>query len=330
RLDAPAPVELFWPTPQPMVLEGPGGATQRLERPGTVALKPGVWKASLGPGAMDWIAVLGATATARRWPPVPAPPPGFVWVPPGEFLVGSDDDDGLRRFFLRAAPLHLVATRGYFIGRTEVTLGEYIAFLDSLPKAEADRRAPSAPGSNGLLLLRSEKRWRLELTASEHKYEGAPGGTLRYEARGTKAFDWHTLPLAGIARVDLEAYAQWLASTGRVPRARLCTNAEWERAARGADGRRYPTGATLPARATNIDKSYDRRPDCFGPDPVGSHPDGKSPFGLDDMAGNVWEMTLDEDGSSSIRGGGWYESELSAMSANREPLEPNLRDPLVG
>ena len=53
--------------------------------------------------------------------------------------------------------------------------------------------------------------------------------------------DWLRLPVAGIAWEDAQAYVAWLAS-GRVPGARLCAEREWERAARGADGRLYAHG----------------------------------------------------------------------------------------
>src|SRR5205814_1205645 len=54
--------------------------------------------------------------------------------------------------------------------------------------------------------------------------------------------DWARLPVDGASREDGEQFAAWLARSGRVPGARLCTDREWERAARGADDRRYPNG----------------------------------------------------------------------------------------
>jgi formylglycine-generating enzyme required for sulfatase activity len=57
--------------------------------------------------------------------------------------------------------------------------------------------------------------------------------------------DWYKLPAGGMDRDEAIEYASWLAKTGRVPGARICTDSEWERAARGADEREFPHGNDL-------------------------------------------------------------------------------------
>ena len=149
-------------------------------------------------------------------------------------------------------------------------------------------------------------------------------------ARATQ--DWLHFPVAGISRHDADAYAAWLRSTGRVPGARLCSELEWERAARGADDREMPHGDTLDPEDANFDETYAKDAASMGPDEVGSHPASRSPFGLDDMAGNVFEWTDStiEPGGSVARGGAYFYDQMTARSTNRTTLEPNMRDPRLG
>lgn len=296
----------------------------------TVALVPGVWALTVRAGGLElhdeFPVVDPQPLTLHPRLPHHTPRPDLVFIPEGQFLTGTADDDGLRRYFLRAAPLHTAQTGAYFIARRELTLGEWLDYLDDLGPSERALRQPDSEGVNGIAVHHTAAGWQLTLVAAGQRYVRNQRESLSFPGRGQPAFDWRALPVTGVSLEDVRAYADWLSTSGRLPGARLCTSLEWERAARGADGRRYPSGDTLDA---NVDATWGRRPDAFGPEPVGSHPGGVSPFGLLDAAGNAWEMVLDGD-SLLIRGGGWYESALSSMVANREHGEPHTRDALVG
>lgn len=137
-------------------------------------------------------------------------------------------------------------------------------------------------------------------------------------------------PVVGVSWQDALTYAKWLAGlTGQLWR--LPTEAEWEKAARGADRRIYPWGDGFDYARCNTEEGANP-----GTTPVGAYRyrDGASPYEVQDMAGNVWEWTsslfepypylpsdgrenLDATGSRVLRGGSWLDSSRYARAAYR-------------
>ena len=134
-------------------------------------------------------------------------------------------------------------------------------------------------------------------------------------------------PVVLVSHDDAKAYAAWLsAETGKAWR--LPTWQEWEKAARGTDGRIFPWGDQWDAAKLN---SHDSGP--FDTLPVGSFPEGASPFGLLDAAGQVFEWTASETnaGRFEVRGGSWDDSGCGVCrSAARHSRPAYLKHILVG
>jgi formylglycine-generating enzyme required for sulfatase activity len=237
----------------------------------------------------------------------------MIYVPAGRTLYGSGDDEATRGFFGHQ-PRHDVEVGAFLIARTEVTNGEYLAFLGSLAEAERKARLPL-----GLTFLADGHiAWKLRERVL------APGEP--YCSGGEPCVDWSRLPVLGNNREDGERFAQWLAESGRLPGARLCTDREWERAARGADDRQLPSGnADIgPTDACTL-ITYGGDVQHAGPCSAGTHPASRSPFGVDDMAGNQWEWTagaadVAQPAQGIARGGGWAEPSLLYLAISNRAL----------
>jgi formylglycine-generating enzyme required for sulfatase activity len=274
------------------------------------------------------------TAIAIELPAAADVPAGFVYLPAGAAPFGSADPEAIRTF-LHAVPMHDVETAAYLIARHETTYGEWIEYLDALPVAERAVRTPrtaEAGADEADVQLRpiatgggAGPRWELTINAAK----AAQGVPLHYPAPHPPQ-DWSRLPVTGVGYEDGVAYTAWLASTGKLPGARMCTEIEWERAARAADDRLFPHGDALDRSEANMDQTYG--PDAQGPDAVGSHPASRSPYGLDDMTGNVWELVSNvmAPDVAAARGGSFSYPASTLRIGNRESPPKTYREISMG
>ena len=150
-----------------------------------------------------------------------------------------------------------------------------------------------------------------------------------------RQFNVSNFPVVGVNWYEADAFCKWLsAKTGQ--KYRLPTEAEWEKAARGTDGRTWPWGDTF-------DSNFCNSTECglHAPSAVGIFPKGVSPYGCLDMAGNVFEWCQDWfDGKKStktnpkgpkggecrvVRGGSWFSNRTFCRCAFRYSVHPVLR-----
>jgi eukaryotic-like serine/threonine-protein kinase len=310
----------------------------------TRSFEPGSYRAiARAPGHAETILPFVVERSAHmtlvlRLPPADRVPPDFVYIPAGPFLTGVVADESQRTEFFKAAPLHASSTSAYLIARTETTWRDWIAFLEALPRAERARHTPVSAASgaragvaNGVELRETAGGWEIRLAPTGTLLVARAGQRIRYPHRTRRAEqDWLAMPVTGVSAVDARAYAAWRASRG-LAGARLCTEAEWERAARGADGRMFPGGQQLGREDANHQDTYGPETAARGPDEVGSHPRSNSPFGVQDLAGNVFELVAGESlDVQYVRGGAYAFQPIAARTELHEQFEPAMRDVAVG
>ena len=232
-------------------------------------------------------------------------------VPAGEFSMGSDADDALAE----CQKFRSDCKRDWFTDEEPV----HTVYLDAfyMDKYEVTNAQYAACVEAGECTL---------------PHEDSSYTRSRYY--GKAAFD--NYPVIKVDWDQAKTYCEWRG-------ARLPTEAEWEKAARGADGRVYPWGNSAPTCSlANFDRfggSY-----CVGDtSAVGSYPEGVSPYGIYDLAGNVSEWVADwydknyyasspyrnpagpaTGTSRALRGGSWYANESDLRASSRSGLVPAL------
>jgi len=234
-------------------------------------------------------------------------------IPAGEFVMGADDDDAHGR--VAESPPHKVYLDAYWIDRHEVTNAQYVKFLNQ--KAKGNLRQVYSYCDIGNPVC------RITYVSST--------GLCEVKEKDRR------LPVVAVSRQGAWAYARHM-------RRRLPTEAEWEKAARGVDQRTFPWGEDFDRGKANYGDGGIMRTT-----PVDAYPDGVSPYGAWDMAGNVFDWVADwyhehhyatagsdnplgpDSGTFRVLRGGshWFDATLM-RSSNREPYHPLSTDVDIG
>ncbi len=230
----------------------------------------------------------------------------MVFVPEGKFMMGSVEY-GPGAYY-NEKPQHSVYLDAFWIDRTEVTNAMFAQFLNEKVNQSEESAAWMDVNDKDVRLVQSGSEWQPVSGYGKH-------------------------PVVEVTWYGAQAYCRWAGK-------RLPSEAEWEKAARGTDGRTYPWGGGLNCTKANYYgcSSYIEQ--------VGSFPDGASPYGALDMAGNVWEWVADWYQTYAgaerpiwpaskrkyrvLRGGSWNDTALSVRSANRIYLVPNEASGYIG
>ena len=242
----------------------------------------------------------------------------LVHIPAGEFLMGSADGDIAASD--NEKPQHKVMLDEYWIGRYDITNAQFAAFV----KATGYKTAAEKEGS-GYIWTGSE--WK-DLTGADWQHPKGPQSNMSGK-------DKH--PVVQVSWEDAMAFCAWVEQVAR-RKVKLPSEAQWEKAARGADGRLYPWGNGDPdVNILNCNGSVGDTTEVGKYSPVGG-----SPYRAADMAGNVWQWTSSlyepypynandgrEDQSSRgarvLRGGSFVFEAGDARSAYRYDDDPYYR-----
>jgi hypothetical protein len=166
-------------------------------------------------------------------------------------------------------------------------------------------------------------------------WEGLAAAEDHRSRPGLQYWPMDNHPRERVSWYDAVAFCRWL-SRQLGYEVRLPTEWEWQRAAQGDDGREYPWGNDF-----DPDRCNTRWSGIGKTTPVDRYPTGVSPYGMYDMAGNVWEWCLNKYGKPRdvgsagsamrvLRGGSWHDIEYSARVAIRVRNFPNLRGVYIG
>lgn len=226
-------------------------------------------------------------------------PDGFIVVPGGPFLRGVHEEGN-------AEQTHVDT---YAIKRVPVTCGEYVEFLNGVEPEHAAQHAPRVRDDAESIIPRDDD------------------GRYYVPEIDDEGDRWHPdWPIFLVSYEDACAYVEWLSGRDGLAYG-LPTEEQWEKAARGVDGRTYPWGNHFDARFCRMRDSVKGKP---LPAPVGSFSIDRSPYGVMDMAGNICEWTSTDASSESagdklLRGASYNSMQFMCRLENYMISPPGYR-----
>ena len=221
----------------------------------------------------------------------------WVHVPEGWFSMGSEDSDANSD----EKPVHRVCLSGYYISKYEIVNKQYCKFLNAI----RDEITTKESGSGVDLYYNGNPIYNLPMNDEWYDQIGMLGDADSFYVKSGK----ENYPVIEVTWYGAKAFCE---SYGW----RLPTEAEWEKAARGTEKRKYHWGNQDPYYNGKYYANYD--PGDYDSDgykytaPVGSYPDGISPYGCYDMAGDVCEWCND-----------WYDEDYYSQSPDYNPQGPS-------
>jgi len=258
-----------------------------------------------------------------------AAPAGMAWIPGGEFSMGANDPPDMNTIGMKATvdarPIHRVYVDGFYMDKTDVTNAQFAAFVKAtgyVTIAERPPRAEDFPGAppenlvaggvvfsppDHAVALNNHFQWWSYVKGANWRHPSGPNSNIQGK---------ENYPVVQIAYADAVAYGSWAGK-------RLPTEAEWEFAARGGQtGKPFVWGDDFRPKGKWMANTFQGQfpykntaEDGFvGTSPVTKYP--PNPYGLYDMAGNVWQWTSD-----------WYRPDYYKQLASTQAVARNPQGP---
>lgn len=225
----------------------------------------------------------------------------FLWIPAGPFTMGGDDAT------FESVPRRTVHVADFCLAQYPVTWTEYHEYL----QARFDNDEPIDEWLPRLETEPGRPTWRVE------------DGEVIYTENPVVVEERKNWPIFCVTYHQAVEYCRWTSERSRF-RCTLPTDAEWEKAARGVDGRWFPWGNRYdPSLCHNSSSTKE----IAQPSAIGSFPPDRSPYGVRDMAGGIREWCRswfdEKDDLRLVRGGSWNFGEIGAHCAYRVGCSPD-------